>query len=362
MSKLSCGIVGLPNVGKSTLFNALIKKQAASASNYPFCTIDPNVGVVDVDDPRLRALSQMSKSKKIIYASTTFVDIAGLVKGASQGEGLGNKFLTNIRETDAILHVVRCFDDPEIIHVAGKVDPLHDIGVINLELILADLQMAENSVEKMRRQAKSNKELQQTVTVLDKVMTHLNQELPVRSLKLPPDEAECLKGLNFITAKPVIYVTNVAEGDWDNELVKQVQAFAKKEGSETFQICARLEEELASLSEEDALLYLGEMGMKETGLNRLIKTVFHTLGLITYITTGEIETRAWTVKAGSTAPVAAGEIHSDIQKGFIRAEVVAFDDMMAYGGRTGAKEAGKARAEGKDYIVKDGDVILFFHN
>ncbi|MBP9841271.1 MAG: redox-regulated ATPase YchF [Simkaniaceae bacterium] len=362
MSKLSCGIVGLPNVGKSTLFNALIKKQAASASNYPFCTIDPNVGVVDVDDSRLRTLSQLSKSKKIIYASTTFVDIAGLVQGASQGEGLGNKFLTNIRETDAILHVVRCFDDPEIIHVAGKVDPLNDITIINLELVLADLQMAENSIEKIRKQAKSNKELQHTVSVMEKVIAHLNQGLPVRSLLLSTEDTESLKGLNFITAKPVIYVMNVAEGDWNNPFVKQVESFAKNEGSQTFQICARLEEELASLSPDDALLYLKELGMEQTGLDRLIKTVFYTLGLITYITTGDIETRAWTVRAGATAPVAAGEIHSDIQKGFIRAEVVSFDDMVTYGGRTGAKEAGKARAEGKEYIVKDGDVILFFHN
>lgn len=362
MPKLSCGIVGLPNVGKSTLFNALIKKQAASASNYPFCTIDPNVGVVDVDDPRLRTLSGLSKSKKIIYASTTFVDIAGLVKGASQGEGLGNKFLTNIKETDALLHVVRCFDDEEIIHVAGKVNPLHDIETINLELILADLQMAENSVDKMRRQAKGNKELQETVAVLEKVITHLNQGLPARSLKLTPEEAEKLGRLNFITAKPVIYVMNVKEGEFNNPFVKQVETFAKSEGSDTFQICARLEEELASLSPEEALLYLAEIGMTETGLDRLIKTVFHTLGLLTYMTTGDIETRAWTIKAGSTAPVAAGEIHTDIQKGFIRAEVVSFDDMVTYGGRTGAKEAGKARAEGKEYIVKDGDVILFFHN
>lgn len=362
MSKLSCGIVGLPNVGKSTLFNALTKKQAASASNYPFCTIDPNIGIVDVDDERLRKLSEMSKSQKIIYATTTFVDIAGLVKGASKGEGLGNKFLTNIRDTDAILHVVRCFEDDEIIHVDGKIDPISDIEVINLELILADLQMAENSIDKMRKQAKGNKELMATVSVMEKAIAHLNENQSMRSLKLSDEEKGLLNTLNFITSKPVIYVANVAEGNFDNALVKSVEAYAEKEGAHVIQICARLEEELATLSEEEALEYLADMGLNETGLDRLIKEAFRTLGLITYITTGQIETRAWTIPHGATAQEAAGKIHTDIQKGFIRAEVVTFDDMMQYKGRTGAKEAGKARSEGKEYIVQDGDVILFFHN
>ncbi|MCB1115936.1 MAG: redox-regulated ATPase YchF [Chlamydiia bacterium] len=365
MSTLSCGIVGLPNVGKSTLFNALLKKVQAGAANFPFCTIEPNVGIVDVPDPRLQILSDISKSKKIIPATMTFVDIAGLVKGASTGEGLGNKFLANIRETDAIVHVVRCFENDEVIHVEGKVDPISDIEVINLELILADLQMTENSLQKIERQAKGNKELLPTLNTLKKVLAHLNENHPVRSLPLTSEEKETLKTYHFITAKKVIYAANVSEEDLlssANPHLQAVQTYATQEKSEVIPFCAKLEEELAQLSEEESKEYLETLGLKEPGLDRLIKASFHTLDLITFLTTGEQETRAWTIPSGATAPEAAGKIHSDIQKGFIRAEVVSLQDMIDYHGRTGAKEAGKARSEGKEYIVQDGDVILFFHN
>ena len=364
-SSLSCGIVGLPNVGKSTLFNALLKKKQAAASNYPFCTIDPNVGIVDVPDPRLAVLSAISKSHKLIPATMTFVDIAGLVKGASTGEGLGNKFLANIRETDAIVHVVRCFENEEVIHVEGKVDPIQDIEVINLELILADLQMVENTLQKMERQAKSNKEFVPVFNALKKVEAHLNENQAVRSLKLTEEERDLLKNYNFITQKKVIYVANVSENDIQNEdnpFLKQVKAYAEKEGSLVIAISAKIEEELVQLSEEESSEFLKELGLKEPGLNRLIRTSFDTLDLITYLTTGEQETRAWTIKKGTNAQEAAGKIHGDIQKGFIRAEVVSFADMVTYNGRARAKEAGKAKAEGKDYIVQDGDVILFYHN
>jgi hypothetical protein len=364
MSRLSCGIVGLPNVGKSTLFNALTSNQAP-ASNYPFCTIDPNVGVVEVPDPRLKVLSEISRSGKIIHAVTEFVDIAGIVKGASNGEGLGNKFLTNIRETDCIVHVVRCFDSSDVIHVSGIVDPIQDIEVINLELILADLQMVENSITRLDKQAKIKKELVPAVECLRRVEAHLNQSKPIRSLVTTPEEEEILKQYTFLTKKKVLYVANVSEDDlpeMENEYVKRVRAYAEAEGNCMIPICARLEEEIAQLPQEERGPFLESLGLEESGLQRLIKTSFHMLGLITYLTTGEIETRAWTIKEGTPAPEAAGEIHSDIQKGFIRAEVVSFDDICKYKGRVGAKEAGKARAEGKDYIVKDGDVILFMHN
>ncbi|CCB89638.1 redox-regulated ATPase YchF [Simkania negevensis] len=365
MSKLSCGIVGLPNVGKSTLFNALLKKKQAGASNYPFCTIDPNVGIVDVPDNRLEILSKITKSRKIIPAVMTFVDIAGLVKGASQGEGLGNKFLANIRETDVIIHVVRCFENDEVIHVEGKIDPLSDIEVINLELILADMQMAENSLQKLERQAKGNKELIPTVNLLKKILVHLNENKPVRSLDFTKEEQELLKPYHFITAKEVIYVTNVSEADlpsMDNQYVQQVKKFAANENSQVIPICAKLEEELVLLEEQEAQEYLESLELNEPGLNRLIRVGFETLGLITFLTTGEQETRAWTIRKGTLAQEAAGAIHTDIQKGFIRAEVVTFDDMVECQGRVKAKEQGKARMEGKDYIVQDGDVILFFHN
>jgi ribosome-binding ATPase len=364
-SQLSCGIVGLPNVGKSTLFNALIKKQAAAASNYPFCTIDPNTGVVEVPDPRLAQLSILSKSKKLLPATVSFVDIAGLVKGASQGEGLGNKFLANIRETDAIVHVVRCFEDDNIIHVDGAINPIHDIDVINLELILADLQMAENVLQKLEKQAKGKKEESLAIPTMKKVLVHLNESLSLRSLSLTEEEKESIKPFAFLTQKPVIYAANVSEDSlpsMENAFVKAVRDFATKEGNVVVPICAKLEEELSLLSAEEGLEYLQSLGLEETGLNRLIKKSFEILGLITFLTTGEQETRAWTIKRGTKAPQAAGKIHSDLEKGFIRAETIAYDDFIKYKSRSGAKDVGKARSEGKDYIVQDGDVILFYHN
>ncbi len=364
MSNLSCGIVGLPNVGKSTLFNALTRK-AAEAANYPFCTIDPNIGIVEVADPRLAVLSKLSGSKKIIPAAMTFVDIAGLVKGASQGEGLGNQFLANIRETDAIIHVVRCFENDDVIHVAGKVDPIADIEVINLELILSDMQTAENIVNRLEKQARGKKELQPVVDVLKKAVIHLNNSHPLRTLPLNDEEKKHLSAYPFLTSKRVLYAANVSENDlpsMENEYVAKVREYAEKEGNSVVPICARLEEEVGQLSMEEAKEYLKSLGLDETGLDRLIKAAFDVLGLITYITTGEIETRAWTITRGMNAQEAAGKIHTDIQKGFIRAEVVNYTDMVTYKTRAAAREAGKARSEGKEYIVKDGDVILFFHN
>ncbi len=364
MSNLSCAIVGLPNVGKSTLFNALTRKQIPM-ENYPFCTIDPNVGIVNVTDNRLNVLSEQSKSQKIIYATVSFVDVAGLVKGASQGEGLGNQFLSHIRETDAIAQVVRCFEDPDVIHVAGKVDPLQDIEIISLELILADLQMAENSLSRMEKQAKSRKDLQPTLDFLKKAIHHLNQNLPMRSLPLSGEEQLISKLYPFLTLKKMLYICNVGENDlpdMTNPYVERVRDYAAKEGSRIVPICAKLEEEISRLDDKDALEFLQSLGLQESGLNRLIKEAFSILDLITYITSGEIETRAWTIKKGTPAAEAAGKIHSDIEKGFIRAEVVAYEDMIRYKGRSGARDVGKARSEGRDYIVKDGDVILFFHN
>ena len=361
---LQCGIVGLPNVGKSTLFNALTKAGVA-AENYPFCTIEPNVGVVEVPDQRLAALAAIVKPERVMAAVVEFVDIAGLVAGASKGEGLGNQFLAHIRETDAIINVVRCFEDSNVIHVAGKVDPLSDIEVIQTELALADLATVEKSFHRYSKAARSgnDKEAVKLVAVLERVRVHLDRALPVRSLALSVEEMALIRPLCLITAKPAMYVANVAEhGFTGNPLLDQLTSYARGQNAPVVAICAAVEAEISELSDEDKQVFLADMGMTEPGLNRLIRGAFSLLGLQTYFTAGPKEVRAWTVAVGATAPQAAGVIHTDFERGFIRAEVISYDDYIACKGEVGAKEKGKMRLEGKEYIVKDGDVMHFRFN
>ncbi len=360
---IQCGIVGLPNVGKSTLFNALTKA-GIQAENYPFCTIDPNVGVVAVPDPRLDALAAIVKPKQIIPATVEFVDIAGLVAGASKGEGLGNQFLAHIRETDAIAHVVRCFENDDVIHVAGRVRPREDIETIGTELALADLATVEKALQRAEKAAKAGgREVLERKAVLERVRAHLDTGAPLRTLELSSAERESLRDLFLLTAKPVLYIANVAEDGFnDNPLLDQVREIARQEGAEVAPACAAIEAELVELDDADRAEFLADYGLSEPGLDRVIHAAYKLLGLQTYFTAGPKEVRAWTVRAGSTAPQAAGVIHTDFERGFIRAEVIAYADYIAYGGEAGAREAGKWRLEGKDYVVQEGDVMHFRFN
>ena len=360
---LKCGIVGLPNVGKSTLFNALTKA-GIQAENYPFCTIDPNMGVVSVPDPRLDALAAIVKPQKILPATVEFVDIAGLVAGASKGEGLGNQFLAHIRETDAIAQVVRCFVDDDVIHVSGRVDPQADIETINTELALADLATVEKALIRAEKAAKAGgREALERKALLERVQAHLDTGAPLRTLALSATERELLRELFLLTAKPVLYIANIAEnGFTDNPLLEQLRQIAAQEGAEVVPVCAAIEAELAELDEADKAEFLADYGLSEPGLNRVIHAAYTLLGLETYFTAGPKEVRAWTVRAGATAPQAAGVIHSDFERGFIRAEVIAYADYLTYGGEAGAREAGKWRLEGKEYVVQEGDVMHFRFN
>jgi hypothetical protein len=359
---MKCGIVGLPNVGKSTLFNTLTKAGIA-AENYPFCTIEPNVGVVEVPDTRLDVIAEIVQPQKVVPAIVEFVDIAGLVKGASEGQGLGNQFLANIRETDAIAHVVRCFEDPNVVHVAGAVDPVSDIETINTELALADLDSVDKQLAKYEKVAQSggDKEAQRLVSVLTKTRTALNAGRPARSVELSKEEREVLKPLFLLTMKPTMYVANVGE-EGSRAPLRKVEAYAAKEGAPVVPISAALEAQIADMPDEDKKLFLEDVGMDEPGLNRVVRAAYRLLGLQTFFTAGPKEARAWTVRVGATAPQAAGVIHSDFERGFIRAEVASYDDYVACGGEQPAKEAGKLRLEGKDYAVRDGDVIRFRFN